>query len=135
MGGLFGHRTGNLSVIYLEPYPPTSARYQLPETGVALNAHYPLWSRDGRELLFAAQIGTLWAVSVTTSPTIAFGTPVAVPRTFPGANVATPRTFDITRDGKTLGVLTAGQSPSQTTDRIQVVLNWFEELKRLVPTQ
>jgi hypothetical protein len=85
--------------------------------------------------MFAAQIGTLWAVPVTTSPMIAFGTPVAVPRTFPGANTVTPRTFDITRDGQTLGVLTAGQSPSQATDQIQVVLNWFEELKRLVPTQ
>ncbi len=127
------NRTGELNVIYLEPYPSTSARYQLPETGVALNAHHPLWSRDGRELLFVAQIGTLWAVPVTTSPTIAFGTPVAVPRRFPVANPMTPRTFDITRDGKTLGVLTEGQSPSQATDQIQVVLNWHEELKRLVP--
>ena len=129
------NRTGELNVIYLEPYPSTSARYQLPETGVALNAHHPLWSRDGRELLFVAQIGTLWAVPVTTSPTIAFGTAVAVPRRFPIASPMTPRTFDITRDGKTLGVLTEGPSPSQGTDQIQVVLNWFEELKRLVPTK
>ena len=58
---------------------------------------------------------------------------VAVPRRFPIASPLTPRTFDITRDGKTLGVLTEGQSLSQATDQIQVVLNWFEELKRLVP--
>jgi len=35
-------------------------------------------------------------------------------------------------DGRILGVITAGQTQSagSTTQQIQVVLNWFEELKR-----
>ena len=40
-------------------------------------------------------------------------------------------------DGRILGVVAAGQTQSagSTTPQIQVVLNWFEELKRRVPTK
>lgn len=114
--------------------PPTGSIFQLPETpGISLNAHHPLWSSDGRELLFVAQIGTLWAVRVTTSPGLTFGTPVAVPRTFPVANPVTQRTFDVTPDGRTLGVITPGQPADTTQGQIRAVLNWTEELKQRVP--
>jgi hypothetical protein len=46
-----------------------------------------------------------------------------------------PRVWDISRDGKKLiGVADAdsGATPSGTP-QIQVVLNWFEELKQRVP--
>ena len=51
-----------------------------------------------------------------------------------------PRTFDITPDGRILGVVPADQSqsgmPAQSqVQQIQVVLNWFEELKSKVPTK
>ena len=39
-------------------------------------------------------------------------------------------------DGRILGVVAAGQTQSaeSTTPQIQVVLNWFEELKQRVPS-
>ena len=50
------------------------------------------------------------------------------------------RNNDITRDGKQfLGVVAAGQaataSGAAAAPQIQVVLNWFEELKARVPTK
>jgi hypothetical protein len=43
----------------------------------------------------------------------------------------------MTRDGKFLGLVDRRLSASGTPalQEIQVVVNWFEELKRLVPTQ
>ena len=45
--------------------------------------------------------------------------------------------YDITPGGKFVGLIPAGQTESgtPTAPQIQVVLNWFEELKRLVPTK
>ena len=85
------------------------------------------------------QSGQFLGVSVTTRPTFTFGNPVLVPRLFfvergPGFE----RNNDITRDGKRfLGVVAAGQTASgaPTAPQIQVVLNWFEELKARVPTK
>jgi hypothetical protein len=38
-------------------------------------------------------------------------------------------------DGRMLGIIPAGPAQSAATQQIQVVLNWTEELKRLVPTK
>ena len=46
--------------------------------------------------------------------------------------------FDVTADGQRFLVTTFPGSdvtdPATATPRINVILNWFEELKRLVPT-
>src|SRR5262249_33482185 len=34
--------------VYVQPYPPTGAKFQITREG----GHHPLWSRDGKELLF-----------------------------------------------------------------------------------
>jgi hypothetical protein len=50
---------------------------------------------------------------------------------------ASPRQYDVMPDGRLLGKLSADQSTTGTefTSRIHVVLNWFEELKQLVPVK
>ena len=49
------------------------------------------------------------------------------------------RNYDMTRDGKQfLGVVAAGSaaaSSAAAAPQIQLVLNWFEELKARVPTK
>jgi hypothetical protein len=79
------------------------------------------------------------AVSVTTRPTFTFGNPVSMPRLFVERGSRFERNNDITLDGKQfLGVVPAGQntaSGSLAAPPIQVVLNWFEELKARVPTK
>ena len=78
------------------------------------------------------------AVSVTTRPTFTFGNPMPAPTPFVERGPAFERNNDITLDGKRfLGVVAAGQTASgaPAAPQIQVVLNWFEELKARVPTK
>ena len=58
-----------------------------------------------------------------------------VPRTFPMAAPTTPRTFDIAPNGKIVSVVIPTQDHTAGTRQrsIQVVLNWFEELKATGP--
>lgn len=67
-----------------------------------------------------------------------FGNPVSVPRSFIERGPVFERDIDVTRDGKFLGVVPAGQGGASGTvaaPQIQVVLNWFDELKARVPTK
>ena len=81
---------------------------------------------------------TRWfAVDITTSPTFAFGTPHEIPRVgLPNQlGVTGPRNFDQLPDGKRiLTVMSGDGTRGQNPPEIQVVLNWFEELKQRVPT-
>jgi hypothetical protein len=43
--------------------------------------------------------------------------------------------FDIHPDGKRFVMVTLGDPPPPLRDQINVVLNWFEELHRRVPTK
>ena len=48
-------------------------------------------------------------------------------------SVATYRNYDISPDGQRFLMMNM-KGPDGTRPKINVVLNWFEELKRLVPT-
>ena len=43
--------------------------------------------------------------------------------------------FDVLPDGKHFVMVTLGDPPPPVPNRINVVLTWFDELKRLVPTK
>jgi len=61
-----------------------------------------------------------------------------MPRLFVGRGPAFERNNDITLDSKRfLAVVAAGQTAAgaPTAPQIQVVLNWFEELKARVPVR
>jgi eukaryotic-like serine/threonine-protein kinase len=98
----------------------------------------PLWARSGRELFYTAGTGVTRVMSVAIEPGTSFSarTPVLV---FEGPYWAgnAGRTYDVSPDGqrflmiKDAGTGTTTSAPSQFI----VVSNWFEELKRLVPTK
>jgi serine/threonine-protein kinase len=121
------------SQVYVQPFPATGAKYQMKHTG----AHHPLWSPDGKELFYIPAPGQLVAVNIATTPNFAFGNPVPVPRRFTQGNApANVRSYDIAPDGtRFLGMVVPGEarSGSLQAPQIQVVLNWFEELKQRVP--
>ena len=96
-----------------------------------------MWSPDGKQLYYYANSSQrLVAVDVRTQPTVRRGKPVALP--IEALSLSTlARNYDITPDGKQFVVITpagasADSNPS-SAQQINVVLNWFEELKRLVP--
>lgn len=116
--------------IYVRPFPDAygGSRWQVSASG----GRQPVWSRDGRELFYRSYSGAVMAVPVSTSPVFAPGRPEKV---FEGGYAGSGasgggRTFDISPDGKRFLMLKAA---SRQEMEIVVVLNWFEELRRLAP--
>jgi serine/threonine protein kinase/Tol biopolymer transport system component len=118
-------------ITYIQPFPPSGTIHQIARGG------RPQWSRDGTELFYTPAPGLFMAVTVTMLPSFSFTNPRAVPRGFLLSDPANPRPYDITPDGRILAVGIAGQGHGgmPATPTIHVAVNWFEELKRLVPTK
>jgi serine/threonine-protein kinase len=119
--------------IYVERYPQLGSRQLISTDG----GHRPLWSRDGRELYFHSLDGRhMLAVPMQPGSTLKAGRPQVLfeaAMTIQGVGV---RPYDVAPDGRFFiirGVQTEGESG--TPSNIIVVLNWLEELKRLVPTR
>jgi hypothetical protein len=74
-------------------------------------------------------------VSVSTKPSFTFSNPVALSIDgLAGTGPAETRNFDISPDGRTfIAVVPTTTDTASTPSQIQVVLNWFEDLKRRVP--
>jgi dipeptidyl aminopeptidase/acylaminoacyl peptidase len=92
----------------------------------------PVWGPDGRELFFADYRGVHRA-EVSTEGEFGYGRPTLL---FSGnfLLLTPPETnFDISRDGEKFVFVQAGEL-SKVDLELYVVLNWFEKLKRLVPT-
>jgi serine/threonine-protein kinase len=125
------------NVLWLQPFPATGIKHRLGTDG---DNHHPLWSPDGKELFYVRGPSQLSVRSIKTSPTFSSGYPAPVP--VPTATVrlllnipASHRAFDITRAGKIVALTNVPAPGTPTTPQIHVVLNWQEELKRLVPTR
>jgi serine/threonine-protein kinase len=122
-----------LTTIQIEPFPPTGARFQIqPQQGDS--PHHPLWSPDGKELLFNPRPNGFSAVAVTTTPTVEFGAQFDVPRNFRTTPTQMRAHHDMMPDGRILGVVTPlEQGTPETPREIRIVLNWFEDLKSRLP--
>jgi serine/threonine-protein kinase len=95
----------------------------------------PLWARSGRELFYLST-GAVMSVPVTMGSTITFGKPGKIldgPYFFGPAG----RTYDATADGQRFLMfrLNSESGDSPRSAGFVIVLNWFEELKRRVPTK
>jgi serine/threonine-protein kinase len=125
--------------IYVRPFPDVnSGRWQISTSG----GDSPLWSRDGREI-FYRNGDTVLAVSVKTTPTFSLETPRVLFRGTYVINVFRAgnfdfATWDISPDGKRfLMMKEAGPTASGGGGprKINIVLNWLEELKQRVPVK
>ena len=123
------------TTIYVQPFPaiPGVKYHLLPRGG---QPKHPVWSADSKTLFYNPGPGQFESVSVTTLPGFAFGNPEALPRPFPGAGPTVRRPYDITPDGRFVSAVAAGQSVSgrSAPPQIQVVLNWFEDVKTRLPS-
>jgi Tol biopolymer transport system component/predicted Ser/Thr protein kinase len=94
----------------------------------------PVWSPDGSTLYYRNISGTkMMAVSVEPGPVLRVGTPKLL---FESnrlvAGWAWGRNYDISPDGKRFLMITSSPPPAPPTE-YHVILNWAQELKRLVP--
>lgn len=89
---------------------------------------FPVWSPDGRELFYRSETAVM-AVPVSMHPKFSAGVARVV---FDGPYIgaAADRTFDIGRDGRFLMIKGDNAGLGR---QLNIVTNWFEELKRLVP--
>jgi len=121
--------------VYVRPFPDVNEGKWQVSTGIGIG---PLWSPDGKELFYRSPDGIM-AVPVETEPTIKLGKPkMLFPDTYisllGGENEG--HAWDIHPDGKRfLMMKLAAAGPTEETPRpnINIVLNWFEELKQRVP--
>jgi Tol biopolymer transport system component len=114
--------------IYVQPYPAgPGGKWQISTEG----GTEPVWAHDGE--IFYRQGNKMMAVGTTTQPTFSADNPKVL---FDGQYVpslATIPNYDISRDGQRFLMVKASEQ-EQSSTQINVVLNWFEELKRRVPS-
>ena len=123
-------RDTSSAVVFVQPYPATGALFQVSKN--AEDGHHPAWATDGKELHYTPGPGAvLVGVPVTLKPAFTMGEAVMLPRAFTNAPPAMQRTYDTIPRGRFLGLTGASRTDSAAgQSRIEVVLNWFEELRK-----
>ncbi len=119
---------GGQAKVYVSPHPKPDVKYLVSEEGGA----QPVWSADGKELFYrSSSADKMMVVEVQTEPSFSVGKPQVL---FEGSYVYSQfasgrQYYDISLDGQQFVMIKEARQA-----QINVVLNWFEELKRLVPT-
>jgi serine/threonine-protein kinase len=116
--------------VYVQPYPGPGGKWQISTEG----GTEPVWARNGREL-FYRNGDKMMAVEITTQPAFTASTPkVLFEGQFGTADslLSAPTNYDVSPDGQRFLMIKASEEQPSPT-QINVVLDWFEELKRRVP--
>jgi serine/threonine-protein kinase len=123
--------------VYVQPYPGPGERHLISTNGGV----QPAWSGNGRELFYVqggtfsgGGMTTLMSVRVVTAPAFLAATPEAL---FESADLSIPwgRSYDVASDGGRFLLTLSKEAPTNPPPAQMIfVQNWFEELKRLVPT-
>ncbi len=114
----------------MQPFPGPGGKRQISTEG----GQEPVWAGNGREL-FYRNGDRMMAVDITTEPSFSAGIPAML---FEGSFETTNNfraNYDVTPDGQRFLMIQSGEQQDSAATQIHVVLNWFEELKRRVPTQ
>jgi Tol biopolymer transport system component len=115
--------------VYVQPYPGPGGKWQISTEG----GKEPVWNPNGRELFYRSG-DKMMAVDIATQPSFAAGKPRMLfegpydPPPVPIAN------YDVSPDGQRFLMLKSTEQAQSAPTQINLVLNWFEELKQKVPT-
>ena len=131
------------SEVYLQRYPGGGNKVQISGGGGLT----PVWARGGQSLFYQTVQGVM-VLSITTEPELQIGSPTLLfnrgnpVASLDGQRAAVPYArrasnwgamYDVAPQGDRLLMVYQEEDPGTATE-VQVVQNWFEELKRLVPT-
>jgi len=114
--------------IYVRPFPNVEdGKWQISGDG----GQEPVWHPKGQEL-FYRNGEAMMVVGIKNEPAFTAGSPVVLFTgryyiAFTGVN------YDISPDGQRFLMMKEADE-EEGQGQINIVLNWFEELKRLVPT-
>ena len=124
------NESGDRFEVFLRPFPQVDGRR---ETVSIDGGRYPLWGRNGDELFYINLNGAMMSVPIILSPELEVGPPTKLFDWVRPASVITARPYDISRvDGRFLMTRPVSASALPPID-ISVVVNWYEELRRLLP--
>ncbi len=120
--------------VYVQPYPGLDRRWLVSKGGGV----EPMWSRTGTELFYRTglEASVMMAVPVNTEAGFEAGEPEELfSGTYISEGVGAHPTYDVSPDGQRFLMIkpTVPDEFSFDLDKIDVTLNWFEELERLVP--
>ena len=119
--------------IYVARYPGLTGKIPISTEG----GTRPRWARNGREL-FYSNANQMLVVAIQTSPAFHAGPPEVLFGA-PQASLSSWRIsesilqYDVSPDGKRFLMVKPPPSPQTATDQVNILLNWFEELRRRVP--
>ncbi len=109
--------------VYVSPFPGPGRKWQI-STGGGIK---PKWTSDGHELVYLNS-NKMMVVPVKTEPQFSPGKPKIMFE----ASAFELLYYDIMPDGQRFIMIDAGDHSSPPT-QLNIVLNWFEELKKKVP--
>jgi serine/threonine-protein kinase len=120
--------------IYALPFPGPGPRVPVSTQG----GESPRWSGSGRELFYRDPFkNQVMAVDIQTAPEFRAGRPrplFALNSTSADTQVSTNETWDVSPDGKRFLVIAAPDG-KESGVRLHAVVNWFEQLRSLVPAE
>ncbi len=114
--------------VYVQPFPALDSLISISNDGGA----EPVWAPDGQKLYYRKNT-KLMAATFQIKPSFRVGLPVNV---FEGPYLEGQdfgRNYDISHDGEKFIMIKINE-PETTTNKINVVINWFEEFKDNVKT-
>jgi Tol biopolymer transport system component len=115
--------------VYVRPFPAPGMKHQMSSQG----GIQPLWARNGRQLFYRWK-DQVWAVDIRTDGGFSTGKPRLLFER-PGYSPGSPtRNYDLSLDGQRFLMVKLEQRKPSPVTEMTLVQNWFEELKRLVPT-
>jgi serine/threonine-protein kinase len=110
--------------VYVRPFPKAEeGKWQISTEG----GTQPVWARNGRELFYRGG-NKMMAVDIETGSSLTAGKPRLLFET----TASMAASFDVAPDGQRFLMIQGGTRQAEA-DQIHVVLNWFEDLKEMVP--
>ena len=122
--------------VYVRPFPEVDKGKWQASTG---GGSCPRWSPDGKELYYLSNDNEVMAVAVQRNPSFSLGAPQKLFKSsYAGLTASSGIPWDVAPDGRFLMMKEPGspsQSDAASPRKINVVLNWTEELKQRVPVK
>jgi serine/threonine protein kinase/Tol biopolymer transport system component len=112
--------------VYVQPFPGPGGKWMVSTDG----GNYPRWASSGREIFFR-NADKMMSVPVETQPTFKAGTPRVL---FETSSYLGAGNYDVAPDGQHF-VMIKQEGASTSPTELNVILNWFDELKRRAPPE
>jgi serine/threonine-protein kinase len=111
--------------VYVRPFPGPGGKWQVSTGG----GDYPTWSKKDPQLFFRSSEGMMAASYMTSGEAFVAGKP----RPW-AAKKDLGEFFDLAPDGKRFAVVQPEESEQKGPTHVTFLLNFFDELRRRVPT-